>query len=46
MVKKTDMVIHLGDYIYEYAGVDNRVRKHLGQEIVLRIIANDILNTD
>lgn len=34
MVKEDlDMVIHLGDYIYEYAGVDNRVRKHLGQEI-------------
>ena len=28
-----DLVIHLGDYIYEYAGVDNRVRKHLGKEI-------------
>ena len=34
MVKEDlDMVIHLGDYIYEYAGVENRVRKHLGQEI-------------
>ncbi|MDF2378412.1 MAG: alkaline phosphatase D family protein, partial [Verrucomicrobiales bacterium] len=28
-----DLVIHLGDYIYEYAGVDNRPRKHLGKEI-------------
>ena len=28
-----DLVIHLGDYIYEYAGIDNRVRKHLGSEI-------------
>jgi alkaline phosphatase D len=28
-----DLVIHLGDYIYEYAGIDNRVRKHLGNEI-------------
>ena len=28
-----DLVIHLGDYIYEYAGVDKRVRKHLGKEI-------------
>ncbi len=28
-----DLVIHLGDYIYEYAGIDNRVRKHLGPEI-------------
>jgi alkaline phosphatase D len=28
-----DLVIHLGDYIYEYAGQENRVRKHLGGEI-------------
>lgn len=28
-----DLVVHLGDYIYEYAGKDNRVRKHLGDEI-------------
>jgi alkaline phosphatase D len=28
-----DLVIHLGDYIYEYAGKDNRVRKHLGKEV-------------
>lgn len=28
-----DMVVHLGDYIYEYAGKDDRVRKHLGDEI-------------
>lgn len=28
-----DLVFHLGDYIYEYAGRDNRVRKHIGQEI-------------
>ncbi len=28
-----DLVFHLGDYIYEYQGYDNRVRKHLGQEI-------------
>ncbi len=28
-----DLVVHLGDYIYEYAGKDNRVRKHLGPEI-------------
>lgn len=35
MVKEDlDMVIHLGDYIYEYAGADNRVRKHIGPEIV------------
>lgn len=25
-----DLVFHLGDYIYEYAGIDNRVRKHSG----------------
>ena len=29
-----DLVVHLGDYIYEYKGVDHRVRKHLGNEIV------------
>ncbi len=28
-----DLVFHLGDYIYEYAGIDKRVRKHTGQEI-------------
>ena len=28
-----DLIIHLGDYIYEYAGRDNRVRKHTGSEI-------------
>ncbi len=28
-----DLVVHLGDYIYEYAGAENRVRKHLGGEI-------------
>ena len=28
-----DLVIHLGDYIYEYAGANNRPRKHLGGEI-------------
>lgn len=28
-----DLVVHLGDYIYEYQGIDNRPRKHLGQEI-------------
>ena len=28
-----DLVVHLGDYIYEYKGVDNRPRKHIGQEI-------------
>lgn len=28
-----DLVIHLGDYIYEYAGHDQRPRKHIGGEI-------------
>ena len=28
-----DLVFHLGDYIYEYRGIDKRVRKHLGDEI-------------
>ncbi|HCR28541.1 MAG TPA: alkaline phosphatase, partial [Opitutae bacterium] len=28
-----DLIIHLGDYIYEYAGRDNRIRKHTGSEI-------------
>ncbi|WP_040768092.1 alkaline phosphatase D family protein [Novipirellula maiorica] len=28
-----DLVIHLGDYIYEYAGADKRPRKHIGGEI-------------
>jgi alkaline phosphatase D len=29
-----DLVLHLGDYIYEQAGQDKRVRKHLGPEIM------------
>ena len=28
-----DLVIHLGDYIYEYAGNAGRVRRHTGREI-------------
>jgi alkaline phosphatase D len=28
-----DVVLHLGDYIYEYAGKDKLVRKHTGLEI-------------
>ena len=28
-----DLIVHLGDYVYEYGGVDNRPRKHLGAEI-------------
>jgi alkaline phosphatase D len=28
-----DLVFHLGDYIYEYAGKDGLVRKHVGHEI-------------
>lgn len=31
--EELDLVLHLGDYIYEYAGMDNRVRKHHGPEI-------------
>ena len=27
-----DLVVHLGDYIYEYAGQGGRVRKHVGPE--------------
>jgi alkaline phosphatase D len=29
-----DLVIHLGDYIYEDASTDTRPRKHIGREIV------------
>lgn len=29
-----DLVIHLGDYIYEDGGLDKRVRKHVGPEIM------------
>lgn len=32
-----DLVFHLGDYIYEYAGRDGRVRKHTGDEIELLV---------
>jgi alkaline phosphatase D len=28
-----DLIVHLGDYIYEYAGQDKRIRKHSGPEI-------------
>ncbi|MCM8542522.1 MAG: PhoD-like phosphatase N-terminal domain-containing protein, partial [Lentisphaeraceae bacterium] len=28
-----DLVFHLGDYIYEYKGFDNKTRKHIGPEI-------------
>ena len=28
-----DLVVHLGDYIYEYAGLTDRVRSHPGREI-------------
>lgn len=30
--EELDLVAHLGDYIYEYAGFGNRVRKHDGME--------------
>jgi alkaline phosphatase D len=29
-----DLIVHLGDYIYEYAGEDGGVRKHAGDEVV------------
>ena len=29
-----DLVLHLGDYIYEDPGSDNRVRKHVGGELI------------
>ena len=29
-----DLVMHLGDYIYENEGLDNRVRKHAGGELM------------
>lgn len=28
-----DLVVHLGDYIYEYAGKEKQVRKHIGQKL-------------
>ncbi|MCA9035969.1 MAG: alkaline phosphatase D family protein [Planctomycetaceae bacterium] len=28
-----DLVIHLGDYIYEYAGAEKKPRKHIGEEV-------------
>ena len=28
-----DLVVHVGDYIYEYAGIAGRVREHVGEEI-------------
>ncbi|MDB4879044.1 MAG: Alkaline phosphatase D-related protein [Gemmatimonadetes bacterium] len=31
--EEVDLVAHLGDYIYEYAGVAGRVRRHLGLEV-------------
>jgi phosphodiesterase/alkaline phosphatase D-like protein len=32
--EEVDLVAHLGDYIYENAGLENRVRKHAGLEIL------------
>lgn len=29
-----DLIVHLGDYIYEGAGKDNRVRRHVGPELM------------
>jgi alkaline phosphatase D len=31
--EELDLVFHLGDYIYEYGGEDDRIRKHIGGEI-------------
>lgn len=31
--EELDLVLHLGDYIYDGAGVDNRVRKHAGPDL-------------
>jgi alkaline phosphatase D len=31
--QELDVVFHLGDYIYEYAGQENRIRKHIGPKI-------------
>jgi alkaline phosphatase D len=31
--EELDLVVHLGDYIYEYEGKDGKVRKHFGKEI-------------
>jgi alkaline phosphatase D len=31
--EELDLVVHLGDYIYEYGGADKKPRKHLGGEI-------------
>jgi alkaline phosphatase D len=31
--EELDLVTHLGDYIYEYGGVNDRVRKHAGLEL-------------
>jgi len=33
VLEELDLVVHLGDYIYEYEGQENRVRKHLGKEV-------------
>ncbi|MDA0346646.1 MAG: alkaline phosphatase D family protein [Verrucomicrobia bacterium] len=29
-----DLIVHLGDYIYEGKGIDDRLRKHTGEEIM------------
>jgi alkaline phosphatase D len=31
--EELDLIVHLGDYIYEYGGIDGKVRKHTGPEI-------------
>lgn len=32
--EELDLVVHLGDYIYENGGRENRVRRHHGEEII------------
>jgi len=29
-----DLIVHLGDYIYEGKAQDNRIRKHVGPELM------------
>ncbi len=33
VAEQQDLILHLGDYIYEYEGKEDRVRKHHGPEI-------------
>lgn len=31
--ERPDLIVHLGDYIYEYGGQEGRIRKHRGKEL-------------